>query len=200
MSNTPLPAGPGARLAQEHSHARILATVTLFTALTALGAQVTLRLPFTPVPVTLQVLFALLAGAALGSRLGALSQLQYLALGAAGLPLFAGGVAGVTAFAGPSAGYLPGLVAGAWLVGRLTERAPRPTPLRLFLAMVGGVAAIYAPGVLWLSLWLRVVQGAPWVHAMQQAALLGAAPFVVVDLAKAMVAAGLSTRLGRPSL
>jgi biotin transport system substrate-specific component len=103
---------------------RAVALTTLFAGLTAAGAQVSLHVPFTPVPVTLQVFFVLLAGAALGSRLGALSLAEYLALGAAGLPVFADGKSGLLAFVGPTAGYLPGFIAAAWLVGRLTERTP----------------------------------------------------------------------------
>jgi biotin transport system substrate-specific component len=70
---------------------RELALITLFAALTALGAWVTIPLPFTPVPVTFQVIFPLLAGLLLGSRRGALSQAEYVAAGLAGLPVFAKG-------------------------------------------------------------------------------------------------------------
>ena len=69
--------------------------ITLFAALTALGARVTIPLPFTPVPLTLQVLFPLLAGLLLGSKRGALSQAEYVAAGLAGLPVFAKGGSGL---------------------------------------------------------------------------------------------------------
>lgn len=62
--------------------------VTVFVILTSLGAFVRIPLPFTPVPVTLQTFFVLLSGAVLGGAIGAASQLSYLLLGTAGLPIF----------------------------------------------------------------------------------------------------------------
>jgi biotin transport system substrate-specific component len=195
-TNTPIATSAQGTLA--HPLARTLALTTLCAALTALGAQVAFRVPFMPVPVTLQVFFVLLSGAVLGSRRGAWSQLQYLALGAAGLPVFSGGQSGLTAFAGPTTGYLLGFVAMAWVVGRLTERAARPSWLRAFVAMLAGIAALYLPGTAWLSLWLHFT-GMAGSDALSRAFLLGVTPFFAVDLVKAALAAGLATRLCRRS-
>jgi biotin transporter BioY len=98
------------------------AFITLFAALTALGARVTVPLPFTPVPVTLQVLFPLLAGLLLGSKRGALSQAEYVAAGLAGLPVFAKGGSGLAYLFGPTGGYLLGFIAAAFLVGELAAK------------------------------------------------------------------------------
>src|SRR4029434_4498974 len=84
-----------------------------------LTAQVSIPLPFTPVPLTLQTFSVLLVGAALGSVRGASSMALYLLAGMAGVPWFAGQQSG-WAFA--SFGYIVGFVAAAWLVGLLAER------------------------------------------------------------------------------
>lgn len=197
MDKTSPLVAPGVRLVRDHPMVQSLAVITLFATLTALGAQCRISLPFTPVPMTLQVFFVLLSGVALGSRLGAASQVQYLAMGAAGLPVFAGGAHGVVAFAGPTAGYLFGFVAAAGLVGWFTERLQRVSLIGLLLAMVAGVAAVYAPGVLWLSVWLHAARHAPWGSALHQAVLLGVVPFLGVDLMKATLAASLGVPLCR---
>src|SRR5512138_1361 len=94
----------------------------LFTVATAVSAQISFRLWFSPVPVTLQVLAVILSGLVLGSRWGAISQIQYLALGAAGAPVFANWTGGPMAFIGPSGGYLIGFVFGAYAAGWIFER------------------------------------------------------------------------------
>ncbi len=76
----------------------------MFAGVTAVSAQIAIPLGFTPVPITLQVFGVLLSGLVLGSRWGAISQMQYLALGAMGFPVFAGLSGGPTAFFGPFGG------------------------------------------------------------------------------------------------
>jgi len=98
----------------------------------ALAAQVALRLPFSPVPVTGQTLAVLLVGAALGSKRGALSLMAYLL--------------------GPTGGYLVGFVAAAFVTGWLVERGWGRHAGRAVLAMLAGNAAIYLGGLSWLSL------------------------------------------------
>lgn len=123
----------------------------LFAALTGVGAWV--QVPLGPVPLTLQTLFVLLAGITLGPRLGALSQVVYVAVGLAGAPVFAGGMGGPVVVLRPTFGYLMGFVAGAYLVGHLSQREEL-TFLRAFISCLIGLAAIYACGVpyLWFSL------------------------------------------------
>jgi biotin transport system substrate-specific component len=155
--------------------------VVLFAAFTALTARVTLPLPFTPVPVTLQVMAVLLAGLVLGPRGGAISQLAYLAAVAAGLPLDARGL-GPAALFGPTAGYLMGFVPAAFVTGWLAERL-RDVWAGGFVAALAGIAVIYACGLTWL---------APSVGSLGVAWTLGAAPFILVDLGKALVAAAVA--------
>jgi biotin transport system substrate-specific component len=158
-----------------------LVGIVLFAAFTALTARVTLPLPFTPVPITLQVMAVLLSGLVLGPRAGAASQLVYLAAIAAGLPLDARGL-GLAALTGPTAGYLIGFVPAAFLTGWLAEKLPA-TRFSRFLAALAGVSVIYAAGVAWL---------APAVDSLRKAWMLGVAPFILIDLGKALVAAAVA--------
>ena len=192
MADTQPRVSPGLPMVDSRQTARALLFTTLFASLTALGAHVAIRTPFTPVPVTLQVFFVLLSGAMLGRLLGALAQAQYLAIGGAGRPRRAGGAAGLAAFAGPSAGYLPGFVLAAWVIGRISE-AHRRSALPMAGAMLAGLAAIYLPGALWLALWLRATSAGTWEAALSQSVLLGVVPFLAVDALKAVAVAGIAT-------
>lgn len=147
--------------------------------LTALAAQLELRLPFSPVPVTGQTFAVLLAGAVLGARRGALAQVAYLAQGAAGLPVFAGGAAGVGVLMGPTAGYLLAFPAAAWVTGALAERGWDRRFLSTLAALLIGSAVIFAAGLAWLSVFVP------------RTGLLAAGlyPFLAGDLVKSTLAA-----------
>ena len=164
---------------------RAVNTVTLmigFALLTAIAAQVRIPIPGTPIAVTGQTFAVLLAGAALGSRIGAGSMLLYVALGAVGLPFFAGGEGGWTYATGAAFGYLLGFVAAAWLIGRLAEQRRDRTVLTAIPAFLVGSAAVYTLGVTWL--W-ATVGSIPTLNAALHAGLY---PFVAGDLVKAVLA------------
>jgi len=163
------------------SHLARLIGIILFSAFTALAARVTIPLPFTPVPITLQVMAVLLSGLVLGPKAGAASQIVYLAMIAAGLPLDANAL-GLAALTGPTAGYLMGFVPAAFLTGWLAENLPVTRASR-FLAASAGVGVIYATGVAWLT---------PAVGNLRTAWMLGVAPFILIDLGKALVAAAVA--------
>ncbi len=162
-----------------------LATATLvlgFTLLTAACAQIRIPLDFTPVPITGQTFAVLLSGAVLGSRAGAASQLLYFALGAVGLPFYAGGSGGWETATGATAGYLAGFVVATFVVGRLAEnRQDRrfATSLGTFLT---GNLTIYVFGVAWLA----YSQSWDLVTAVER----GMAPFIIGDTIKILLAAG----------
>ena len=151
----------------------------VFSLLIAVGAK--LRLPWDPVPFTLQTFFVLLAGALLGSRYGALSGAWYIALGAGGVPLFAGATAGWGYLSGATAGYLVGFVVGACLVGSVVERLERPRFGALALTMAAASAVILLCGALWLACGL----GLGPLAALKQ----GVIPFLPGDALKSMLAA-----------
>lgn len=146
----------------------------------ALSAQVAVKLPFSPVPVTGQTLAVLLAGALLGSRRGALAVLVYIGQGLLGLPVFAGGAVGWARLAGPTGGYLIGFVLAAYLVGLLAERGWDRRPATTVGAMLLGNTIIYACGLLWLS---------GFVGGLAKAVPLGLTPFLPGDLLKIALAA-----------
>jgi biotin transport system substrate-specific component len=134
------------------------------------------------VPITLQTLGVMLAGLVLGARLGALSVLVYLAIGALGVPVFAGGTGGLVHFAGPTAGYLIAFPIGAFVTGLIAFRRGEFRAARAFLAaVVGGIAVVYAIGIPVLA-WRAGLD-------ITEAARLGGLIFLPGDLIKAGLAA-----------
>lgn len=135
---------------KRRSTATDLAQVAVFAAfIAALGLPGALYLGGNAVPITLQTLGVMLAGAILGARKGALSVLLLLALVAAGLPLLSGGRGGLGVFVGPSVGYLIGWILGAAVIGWATARllpAYRILPALAWTAL-GGIVAVYLVGV-----------------------------------------------------
>jgi len=148
-------------------------------------AQVEIRLPFTPVPITGQTLGVLLVGAALGPGLGAVSMALYLAQGALGLPFFAGGSSGadLLGLASVTGGYLVGFVVAAAAVGALARRGWDRSLRSSISAMFLGEIVLYLVAIPWLMQALDVSLG--------RALELGLAPFVVGDTLKILLAAGL---------
>jgi len=144
--------------------------------LVALSAQIAVPLPFSPVPVTFQTLVVLLAGAVLGSRLGALSVLLYLTEGMIGLPFFAKGAAGVAYFRGVTGGYLLGFIVAAFVVGLLVEMGVGRKISTAIFAMGIGNVVIYVFGIAWLQSVLNITTS--------KALLLGLYPFILGDVYK----------------
>ena len=148
--------------------------------LTGLAAQVVLPVPGSPVPITGQTFAALLVGAGLGWRRGALSMLLYLVAGMAGVPWFQNGASG---WLGVTGGYLVGFAVAATLVGLLAARGGDRTPLRTIGTMVVGNLVIYAIGVPWLM----ASTGFDLATALDR----GVLPFLLGDGIKILLAAGL---------
>ena len=165
---------------------RNLILTGLFAALTAVGALIIIPLPFSPVPITMQIFFTLLAGIILGSKYGALSQLVYLLIGGIGLPVFAGGGAGFQNLVGPTSGFLWGFVLAAFIIGLISETRSTSLGVDIF-AMALGLVLIYSLGVLSLHL----VAG----YTFLQAFMIGVLPFVIGDILKLVVAAILKQQL-----
>ena len=152
----------------------------------ALCARVTVPLPFTPVPLTLQNFAVLLVGLALGSRRGFAALALYLAEGAFGLPVFnPTGLGGIAQLLGPTGGYLMAYPIVAFVSGFIAERGRR-TFGRYAVAAVLGEVLLFAGGVAWLSVWTH----GPWLQAAQ----FGLYPFVFAEIAKVLAAAALATR------
>ncbi|HEY9595864.1 MAG TPA: biotin transporter BioY [Spirochaetia bacterium] len=155
-----------------------VALVAGFSLLIALGAQVAIPLPFTPVPVTLQTFAVLLAACLLGSVRGSLAVVLYLGEGFAGLPVFSGGTAGIAHLLGPTGGYLVGFVAAAYVAGLLAERGLVRKWAGALVTFLAGDALIFVAGASWLAAWVGADKAIP----------LGVLPFAIGEALK--IAAG----------
>lgn len=156
---------------------RSVALVIAFSLLTALSAQFVIPLPWTPVPITGQTFAVLLTGMLLGSRLGALTMLAYLAQGALGLPFFRSGQGGLHYLLfSPTAGYLFSYPAAAFLTGWLAERGWDKHYLKAAVALALGSMVILVSGWSWLALFYAPTPQAAWQ--------MGVAPFLVGDVIK----------------
>lgn len=154
--------------------------------LTAIAAQISI--PAYPVPFTLQTLVVLLVGATLGSSRGVISMALYAVAGLVGIPVFApkadgSHVVGLAAFTGPTAGFIFGFIVATLLVGLLSERQWSSHVVKTFFAFVIGSLAIYAIG-------LPVLSSIAFKGSFS-AAFTYMIPFMVWDVLKAVIAAGL---------
>ena len=145
-------------------------------AVLAISAHI--KIPFYPVPVTMQTLAVLAIGMTYGTRLGGATLLGYLGVGAAGAPVFAGG-AGVAYMMGPTGGYLLGFFVAAVVLGALAERGWTRSIITTVAAMVLGNAIIYLLGVSWLANLI----------GSQKAIEFGLLPFLYGDALKLVIAA-----------
>jgi biotin transport system substrate-specific component len=160
-------------------------------------AQISFRLPFTPVPITGQTLGVLLVGAAYGPSLGAATLVLYLLWGLIGLPVFAPNTDGshdtgiqVLRATSLTGGYLVGFVAAAGLTGWLSRRGWDRTFRSSIGAMLLGSIVIYVFGVPWLYRALpATIDGNP--VTLDTALSFGLYPFIIGDTVKLLVAAGL---------
>lgn len=163
---------------KKYSKTTYLVLCGLFAALMAICSFITIPLGFTPVPVNLGTLGVFLCGGILGAKYGTVSEVVYVLLGAAGVPVFAGFKGGVGVLAGPTGGYIIGYLAAAFLIGFILDKyySSRQNnnngsnithPVKLCAVIAGslllGLAACYALGTLWFiistgtGLWASLV-------------------------------------------
>lgn len=144
--------------------ARVAKDVALVLAgIAALALAAKIRVPMWPVPITMQTFAVLTIGAGLGLRLGLITLLGYIALGAAGLNVFTGENAGLAYLAGPTGGYLLGFVVAAGAMGLLARRGWDRTVAGMAGAMLIGTAIIYAFGLAGMAYLFLTEKGAAWV-------------------------------------
>jgi biotin transport system substrate-specific component len=168
------------------SRAKTIALVMTGTLFIALMAQVAIRLPFTPVPVTGQTLAVLLTVAVLGSMKAIASTSLYLGLAVAGFPVLApqtdgSHITGVQVLAMPTLGYVVGFIVAAAIIGKLADLGYTKKLLPALALMVLGNVIIYALGFSTLKILLDTT----WANAFAW----GVAPFIVGDIFKIAVAA-----------
>lgn len=128
----------------------------IFTALTSVLAQVSIKIPFSPVPITMQVLSVCLAAVVLGKKCGTLSQIVYVILGACGFPVFSGFNSGFSAILGPTGGYIISFPFVAFLIGYIIEKHKYITRVSIGFAMAAGLLVCYSFGTLWLAFILKL--------------------------------------------
>ncbi len=145
------------------------------TALIAVAAHV--RVPFWPVPATLQTLAIFAIAALYGRKLAVATLLTYLAEGAAGLPVFTSG-SGIAYFAGPTTGYLAGFVLMAAITGAAADRGWGRSPLKLLGANLAGEVLMLGLGAAWIALMFGADKVIAW----------GIGPFILTDLIKLALA------------
>jgi len=158
-----------------------LVWIAIMAALTAVGAMISIPVvPFSPVPISLQTMFVLLAGLILGPRYGALAMLLYLAAGTLGLPVFAGGKSGLAAFLGPTGGFLIGFLPSAVICG-LGKSMPVKPYWILFIYCAIATAVTLAIGAAQLAFLLKISMG--------KALAVGVVPFLPGAVFKCLGAA-----------
>lgn len=169
---------------------RDIAQTGIFTALTAMGAF--LSIPIGPIPITLQSLFVLLSGIILGSKKAMYSQIAYLFLGLIGFPVFAGFTGGLQSLIKPSFGFLVGYIAAAYTAGKLTE-AKQVSLKGLWLAVLAGTLLIYAFGIPYMYYILNIMLSSDL--SLLRILQLGMLSFVPGDMLKAAITVFLAKRI-----
>lgn len=157
------------------------ALVLAGSAVLALSAQI--AVPMVPVPITMQTLAIPLLVLTIGTRLSTLAGLAYLAEGAAGLPVFSG-MGGLVRLAGPTAGFLWTFPLAAFITGTLIDRGFGNSYPARWIAIFIGTAVIFAGGAWWLSVGVGLTP--------LDAIMKGVVPFIIGDVLKVSIAAGLS--------
>jgi len=164
------------------------ALVVAGTLLMAIGAHVSVNVPFSPVPITGQTLALPLVVALLGTRRSVAAMFLYLAEGAMGLPVFAPStLPGAIALIGPTAGYLWAFPIAAYVVGALFDLGLSQRFAGRAVSVFAGEVAVFALGALWLAHFV----------GLDRAAALGIAPFVVGDTLKIALAAAVGGSVSR---
>lgn len=155
-----------------------LAMTTAATLILAISANISI--PIQPIPLSLQSLAVLLIGACLGRKLGCLAVLEYLLLGAAGLPFFAGGHGGIGVLTSVSAGYLYGFIISAYIAGMAAEKGYDRCFWTGLLSFALAHQIIFVCGVLYLANYKHI--------SLSTAFNIGYLPFAGFDLVKFLIA------------
>lgn len=150
----------------------------LFAAIIAILSQISIPLPFTTVPLTMQIFAVAVTGLILGSRLSTISVLIYLLLGGIGIPVFAQFTGGVAILFGPTGGYLLGLPFMTYIIGLAKDKSSHP--IVISLSLIAGLIGVYVAGTLMFA----AITG----NTIYQSILYCVAPFVLADFIKLILA------------
>lgn len=184
------------RMASSNEMWRLIMFSLLMAGVLAGSAMISIITPFSPVPVTFQVAAVLLTGLLLGPVWGTLSVCMYISAGLLGAPVFSMGISGPSILVQPSFGYLLGFPAATWVTGTLASRMSTRLSGGL-IALFAGIAVIYLFGFLWLAGYIGL-SGMDSENILASAWMMGIAPFILVDILKALLVAGLYGVLRNP--
>jgi len=160
----------------------------LFAALTAILSQISIPLPFTPVPINLATVSVCLGAGLLGSKLGAISQVVYVIIGAIGVPVFANFSGGLGIVAGPTGGYIIGYIVATILIGVIIKRLGENLNAYI-IAMSIGILGCYTIGTAWFMYITKT--------GLFEALIMCVVPFLIGDMLKVVLSAFLVKRLKR---
>lgn len=176
MFSTPMPSLQEAVLGQNSTQKTLIQVLMVVLGIALMAASAQFKVPFYPVPVSLQTLGVFIIGASYGWRLAGITMLGYIALGAVGAPVFAS----ATGLYGPTAGFIVGFFLAAVVIGFLAERGFDRNPVTAIIAMFVGSVFVFVPGLIVLNMYFP-----------GKALEFGLYPFVYGELFKMAVAAGL---------
>jgi len=166
----------------------------VFAFLMAISANAFIYLPFTPIPITLQVLTVIFSAIMLGGPWALAGQLLYISMGLAGMPVFAGFIAGPAIFSGPTAGYIIGFAAAAYITGSLFNSRQLSNMIKAnklitgFISGIAGLLAIYILGSVHLFGFLYTLSGGQPIQTIASSVWnLGVKPFIILDLIKILI-------------
>ena len=162
-----------------------LVLCSIFAAITSILSQISIPIPFTTVPLTMQIFSVALTGMVLGSKRGFISIMIYLILGAIGIPVFAQMSGGIGVLIGPTGGFLLGCPFMAFIVGLVCEKSS--SKIHIMLSMIVGLIVIYIIGIIMFSLITK--------SSLYQSLLACVLPFVLVDIIKLILAVSVGTTI-----
>lgn len=161
---------------KENMKTRDMILISMFAALTAVGAFI--KIPTPIVPFTLQFVFCAYAGIFLGAKHGLYSQLLYVGIGLIGIPIFASG-GGITYIFQPTFGYLIGFIVCAFVIGKLTESLTQIKLWRILGAVLSGLFFVYFFGVAYLYMIVNLYLGK--AMTVKGAIAAGFLPYITSD-------------------
>ncbi len=164
---------------------RDMVVCSLFAVMIAVSSYISIPVPFSPVPISLQTLMIMIIGLVLEPKKAFYSVFLWIGLGAFGLPVFSGGKAGVMTLVSPTGGYIIGFLLGALIISLIKGNAPNINIFRMFFAtVIGGILVVYLIGVPYLAFILKM--------DIMTAIKVGAIPFLIGDFIKAFFAVNLA--------
>lgn len=177
---------------------RDMILVSLFAALTAIGAFIKIYNPLMPmVPFTLQFLFCAYAGILLGSRKGFYSQLLYVGIGLLGIPVFTKG-GGFGYIFQPTFGYLIGFVIAGFVIGKLNETLMKNDKdiniIKMFISIMVGLIIVYGIGVSYIFMIVKLYKGVG-SYTMGAAIATGFTPYIIPDTIMSLLVAISSSKI-----